>query len=203
MPFLSLDILTDEGLIFRCRLGDANSRDILVRRYFFRKQTFINNLDKVFISNLDRWTLNEIFFASFLYCEEHFNFGMGKFFGYFKQVFYRNVIQACKEAMDEAVHMDSFFGKRYIDSDGEVLPSLDEFEAAKVEDPRVLLNSQESCTAGLEKLDKLLTPELKYILKLRNENTPFLEIAAELKTTVNSIKYKYYKLKRELEKIFN
>ena len=99
--------------------------------------------------------------------------------------------------------MDSFFGKRYIDSDGEVLPSLDEFEAAKVEDPRVLLNSQESCTAGLEKLDKLLTPELKYILKLRNENTPFLEIAAELKTTVNSIKYKYYKLKRELEKIFN
>lgn len=199
--FLSNNLPSDEGLIFRARMGDNISRDLLVKKYFAIQKTLIDSLGKNFKGILDQWDVNEVYFKAFIKAEESFLIGRGRFFSFFTIILSRELNHEILRALDK---------KRLVN----VVAMTDlESDAYKtLEEGLYVDNDQEEVTKYLDRKETLET--VKHMLfkgkfkgsryfQLQESGYTHREIATLFNTSVGSVRYEVRKFVTWAKSSFN
>lgn len=197
MIFLdSPDKTSDETLILRYRLGDNVSYDILVKRYFSRKNYCIRNCGKDYIDILDEWETNEIFFRSFICAVDSFLCNSGLFRSFFNLILGRELTR-------EAVKSLKYKASMKVVSIDEFLDEEDEFTLGDIlcssmyDDPRIYYSTNEPVDRFTQ-LAGMPKEGYDYWCQLR-EGSSIREISSKNNTTIARVKYCLHKFRTWLK----
>ena len=147
--YVTFSFLSDEALLCLYRLGITYARDVLSVRYFQNRIRLVNSIATNIGRFLDEWTINEVFFNTYLTAESEYEFGKSTFRAFFLLVLERYLYHEIGKTMRaRALFPTVSFESEVCDGGylADIMP-----DTSSSTDPRAFVNYAET----LEKLCKL------------------------------------------------
>lgn len=100
----TFSLISDEALILLIRYDlEPMARDVLAIRYFKRRVFFARTLSEEATRIMDSWTLNEVFFRSYMRAESSFEFGKGSFRSLLTSIYKRELNKEFAKIISERI----------------------------------------------------------------------------------------------------
>ena len=117
--YVTFSFLSDEALLCLYRLGITYARDVLSVRYFQNRIRLVNSIATNIGRFLDEWTINEVFFNTYLTAESEYEFGKSTFRAFFLLILERylyheilcsiHLVVVCQEHIKGIIYIVNVF----------------------------------------------------------------------------------------------
>ncbi|MCR5490608.1 MAG: hypothetical protein K6F32_00570 [Bacilli bacterium] len=113
-----LQKVSNEGLVALYRFGIQEARDTLSVRLFNIRYQLCREANEGFVQILDTWTLNEVFFRSYLFAEGAYQFGKGAFRSFLLLILTREIAKESSKVYKELTGASIFSLDEDLDGGG-------------------------------------------------------------------------------------